>query len=235
MGEKFQAWEGSITAAIYWNDLKIYWNLFKWFLEIEIPILSCISASVIWKGKEISQKAEIHNINFCFLEWNSHFDEIGWNGQSSLAAAYFIVFGHFFKIVLGIWAPGSSFAATYCMRGFLTYLSQSLEGEGNAKEVGTGSICVDYILYFREILTYILRPNISDSIELHFIFYGNILWMLWKHSRLNRWGRQLTQSKKNVNFYCNQFKRCPPHTCRYIPKSNTNNQRKIWTISVCVS
>ena len=106
--------------------------------------------------------------------------------------------------------------------------------EGNAKEVGTGSICVDYIVYFREILTYILRPNISDSIELHFIFYGNILWMLWKHSRLNRWGRQLTQSKKNVNFYCNQFKRCPPHTCTYIPTSNSNNQRKIWTISVCI-
>ena len=35
----------------------------------------------------------------------------------------------FFQIVLGIWAPGASFAATYCMmRGFLTYLSQSLEG-----------------------------------------------------------------------------------------------------------
>ena len=50
----------------------------------------------------------------------------------------------------------SSFGATYCMRGFLTYLSQSLGAERNANRIGMRSICV----------------------EIYFIFHGNILYVL---------------------------------------------------------
>ena len=113
-------------------SLKIYWNLFKWFLEIEIPTLYCICLSHMKRKRNIPEMAEIQNVNF-FLPWIKF--TFWWNWMKwaiKLAAACFIVFGHLFQIVLDIWTPESSFGATYCMRGFLTYLSQSLEGEPNA-------------------------------------------------------------------------------------------------------
>ena len=165
------AWERAQLLQLSLEMIsQIYWNLFKWFLEIEIPTFSCISPSVIWIEKEISLKWLKYIMStFSFLEWNSHFDEIGWNGQSSLAAACFIVFGHLFQIVLDISTPESSFAVTYWMRGFFTYLSQSLGGAENASENAFMEILYFmeiYILYSIEIYVYIM--------EIYLKCYGNI-------------------------------------------------------------
>ena len=136
--------EGSITPPIYWNDLSKSIEIFSNHSSKLKFLHNRVSASVIWKGKEISLKWLKYRMStFSSLEWNSHFDKIGWNGQSScLAAACFIVF-----ISNCPWHLNPPLVATYCMRGFLTYLSQSL-GEANAREVGTRGIWVDgYIPY----------------------------------------------------------------------------------------
>ena len=170
------AWERAQLLQLSLEMIsQIYWNLFKWFLEIEIPTFSCISPSVIWIEKEISLKWLKYIMStFSFLEWNSHFDEIGWNGQSSLAAACFIVFGHLFQIVLDISTPESSFAVTYWMRGFFTYLSQSLAGAENARECIYGNLIFYGNIYF------VFYRNIC-------LYHGNILKMLWKYICLKHW------------------------------------------------
>ena len=119
MGEKFRAWEGSITAAIYWNDLPKSIEIFS-NDSSELKFLhSHVSAPVviIWKGKISFWNSEIWNVD------STLFNEIHILTKSSYLPAL-LCLEIYFKLSLTFeLLDESSSAAKY---SFLTYLYQSL-------------------------------------------------------------------------------------------------------------